>query len=187
VFLEGGGVAGLGEIVPVYGEGFFHVAWGVIYYTIIFDYVEKGSLEFWERARDPRERAREEAEYASNLQELMDRERIVINGYETRTIVDLARIEFRGSRRRHSIVFHSRIPYKPREDVNVYENEYEPSLATYPYTVYWIVPPGGEIVDAEMPGRLQLAGGGRILVVEVEKGTEVPGYERVEFRVPRPA
>jgi len=179
-------VEGVEELVPVYAEGFFHVAWGVIYYTIVFDYIERGGTRFWERMRDPAEREREEAEIAGNMQELMDRERVVVNGMDTRTIVDSAHIEFRGSRKRHSVVFHCRIPYTPVEGVNVYENMYSPTTAPYPYTVYWIAPPGGSIVSADMPGRIRYVAGRRILVDEVARGTEISGYESVEFRVPRP-
>ena len=177
----------MAELRPVYGQGFFHVAWGVIYYTIVFDYVEAGGgTSYWRRVRDPSVRRREEEELARRMQESMDEERVVVNGMETRTIVDEARIEFRGDRVRHSVVFHSRIPYQPVDGVNVYENMYGPARAPYDYTVYWVAPPGGRIQSVDMPGRVQYLAGGRILLVEVRRGEEIPGYESVEFRVPRP-
>jgi len=174
------------EIIPVYGEGFFHVTWGTIYYTIVFDYVEETG-GFWRRMRDPRERRREEEAAARNMQSLMDEERVIVNGLETRTIVDYARLEFRGDRYRHSIVFHCRIPYKPIDGVNVYENYYEADRAPYDYTVYWVAPPGGRIVSVEGAGRVEYRAGGRIAVISVRRGDRVPGYESVEFQVRKPS
>jgi len=173
-----------GEVRPVYAEGFFHVTWGLIHYTIVFDYVN--NLGFWERMRDPRERVREEDYARKRMQELMDEERVVVNGVETRTIVDYARLEFRGSRTRHSMVFHCRIPYEPIDGVNVYENYYEGGRAPYPYAAHWIVPPNGRILSIEGPGRVEYAAGGRIGVITVDRGASVPGYESVEFLIRRP-
>ncbi len=173
------------EIVPVYGEGFFHVTWGVIFYTIVFDYIDRTG-SFWRRMRDPEERRREEQAAAENMQRLMDEERVVVNGMDTRTVVDYARLEFRGDRVRHSLVFHTRIPFQPIDGINVYENYYEPTRAPYSYTVYWVAPPGGEIVSVESPGKVTMEAQGRIAVIHVREGTRIPGYESVAFRLREP-
>ncbi len=173
------------RIRPVYGEGFFHVTWGVIYYTIVFDYVEPSGA-FWEEMRDPRARRREESYARRRMQELMDSERVIVNGVETRCIVDDARLVFRGDRVRHSMVFHARIPYEPIDGVNVYENIYEAEEAPYSYDVYWIAPPDGSIRSVETPGRVTYTAGGRIAWIHVREGSRITGYESVEFEVHPP-
>lgn len=179
--LEAPGALGV-EPKPVYGEGFFHISPGVIYYTIVFDYV--ASREYSESLRDPRRR-REEEEYARRrMQELMDEERIVINGRDVRAVVDYAGLFFRGGLERHSMVFHIYMEYDPIPDgLNVYENFYPASRAPYPYTVYWVAPPGGEIVEVEGPGRWRRLAGGRIAVITVRRGEWSDGYESVAFRL----
>ncbi|MCE4601050.1 MAG: hypothetical protein F7C38_05740 [Desulfurococcales archaeon] len=174
------------RIIPVYGEGIFNIAWGVIYYTIVFDYVDPTG-EFWSYMRDPRNRRREEEETRRLMQEAIDDERTLVNGVEVRPVVDAAILHFRGSRRRHSITFHVRIPYSPIDGVNVYENYYEPGAAEYPYIVYWIAQPDGRIRRLETPGRVTYRRNGRIAVVRVRRGTKINGYEAVEFEAHKPA
>ena len=170
-----------GAVEPVYGEGFFHVAWGVIYYTIIYDYRELDEKAA-RTVNDPRLRAEEERYIARTMQELMDEERIVVNGADTRCIVDLARLERRAPRY-HSAVIHARIPFQPVRGNNVYENFYGEEEAPYPYTVYWIAPPGGKIVSVDSPGDVEFEARERIAIIRVRKGTRLPGYEAVVFRL----
>ncbi len=167
-------------VVAVYGEGFFHVAWGLIYYTIVFDYYDRTG-EYYEYMGDPRIVRREEEYARRKMQSLMDEERILVNGVETRALVDTARIFFRGDRRRHSLVFHVRIPYDPLEGLNLYENYYEPVIAEYPYIVYWIAQPGGRIRLVETPGKVTRLAGDRIVEIRIRRGTRLEGYEAVEF------
>ena len=168
------------RLVPVYGEGFFHVSWGTIYYTIVFDYVDLEG-DYYDYLSDYEAQLREEKEARRRMQEFMDEERVIVNGVETRTIVDTARVVFRGSRRRHSLVFHARIPYEPIDGLNVYEDYYEPETAEYPYTVYWIAQPCGKIRSVETPGYVARLARGRIVEIMIDKGERLDGYEAVEF------
>ncbi|MCE4609058.1 MAG: hypothetical protein F7C36_01580 [Desulfurococcales archaeon] len=169
-------------IIPMYGQGFFHISYNTIYYTIVFDYYDKDG-DYAKILMDPRSRREEEKEIKKNMQRLMDEERIVINGRDVRAIVDSALLEPRGHRRLHSVVFHVRMDYTPIEGVNVYENFYEPDTAEYDYTVYWIAPPGGEILTIESEGRVYYQANKRIAVIRVSKGTRLSGYEAVSFRL----
>ncbi|MCE4621856.1 MAG: hypothetical protein F7B19_00890 [Desulfurococcales archaeon] len=169
-------------IIPVYGEGFFHITWGLIYYTIVFDYIDQGG-DYYEYVRDPHARRREERESQRLMQEAIDSERTIINGVKVRPIVDHVQIHFRGGRRRHSLTFHIRIPYDPLDGVNVYENYYEPSRAEYSYIVYWIAPPNGRIRMVDSPGKVVFRANNRIAVIRVRKGTRISGYEAVEFEI----
>lgn len=172
-----------GEVIPVYGQGFFHIARGIIYYTIVYDYLERGSAG--RVVDDPALRREEEDYIAKSMQELMDEERIIINGEEVRCIVDTVLLERRG-RRLHSAVIHARMQYRPRPGNNVYENFYEAEEeAPYPYTVYWVAPPGGRIVSVDTPGDVEMRAGGRIAVIRVARGTALSGYEAVVFRLGR--
>ena len=164
---------------PLYGQGFFHVCWGVIWYTIVFDY-EDTEGEYWGilRSGDPRAEAEE---LRARMQGFLDEERMLINGEEVRAVVDYVYIDVRGERERSTAVFQVRIPYRPRRGRNVYEDYYEPERAEYPYTVTWILPPCGRILSYEMPGRATLGGGGRILEVRVSAGEAPPGYESLVF------
>jgi len=166
---------------PLYGQGFFHVCWGVIWYTIVFDY-EDPEGEYWRLLSGDDWRGEVEV-LASRMQGFLDEERILINGEEVRAIVDHAYIDVRGERERSTVAFQARIPYRPREGRNTYEDYYEPERAEYPYTVTWIVPACGRIVDYEMPGEARLGGGGRVLEVRVRAGESIPGYESLVFEL----
>ncbi|MCE4620222.1 MAG: hypothetical protein F7C33_04275 [Desulfurococcales archaeon] len=170
----------MARLVPVFGEGFFHITWGTIYYTIVFDYVDlEGDYYDYVTSHELEDKEAEEAR--RRMQEFMDEEKVIVNGMRTRTIVDSARIVFRGSRRRHSLVFHARIPYEPIDGLNVYEDYYEPETAEYPYTVYWIAQPCGKIRGVETPGYVDRLARGRIVEISISKGMRLDGYEAVEF------
>jgi hypothetical protein len=171
-----------GDVVPVYGQGFFHVAQGVIYYTIVYDYLEvdpsiRETLLSYKRRRE------EERYIVKRLQELMDEERTLINGREVRPVVDAARIELR-TKKTHSATIHVRMEYEPIGGKNAYENFYSPTRAPYDYIVYWIAPPGGKILSVDTQGRVEYEADGRIAVISVRRGERLSGYEAVVFQLP---
>ena len=172
------------DLEPVHGQGFFHITRGVIYYTIVYDYLER-TREARRRVVDPDLRRDEEEYIARELQRLMDEEEIIVNGERTRCIVDSAHLEARGPRMQSAII-HTRIPYNPLPGRNVYENIYPETRAPYPYTVYWIAPPGGRIESVDSPGRIEITAEGRIAVIRVGRGVKIPGYEAVVFSLPAP-
>ncbi len=166
---------------PLYGQGFFHVCRGVIWYTIVFDYEDREAL-YWRLLRSG-DYGGEVETLRANMQGFLDEERMLINGEEVRAVVDGVYIDVRGEKSRSTAVFEVRIPYKPRRGRNVYEDYYEPEVAEYPYTVTWILPPGSRILDYEMPGRVRLSSDSRILEVRVERGSRIPGYESLVFEL----
>ena len=169
-------------VEPVYGQGFFHVGWGVIFYTIIFDYYDPYG-EYLRVLRDNRLRREEEDYIRSRMQGFLGSERILVNGRPVNARVDSVRLELRGLREVHSATIHVYMEYEPLQGTNVYEDYYEPDKAEYDYTVYWVAPPGGRILHVETPGRLELTAGGRIAVISVRRGTRLDGYEAVMFRL----
>jgi len=170
-------------VIPVYGEGFFHVSLsGVIWYTIVFDY-EDPDREYWALLRAGGTKLYDECERLRfEMQRLVDEERIVINGVDVKARVINASVEVRGDPSRSTATFFIVIPFTPRVGVNVYENFYEETVAEYDYTVYWILE-CGEIVGVESPGSVDIGGG--FAVIRVKKGTRIPGYESVSFNIPR--
>lgn len=172
----------MGEVKPVYGEGFFHVSLsGVIWYTIVFDYLDPQG-EYWGLLRRGGTALEDECERLRfEMQKLMDEERIVVNGVDVRARVLHASIEVRGNPRRSTATFLVLIPFKPRTGVNIYENFYGETVADYDYTVYWVLE-CGEVVRVESPGDVDIRGG--VAVIRVKKGTRIPGYESVSFNVP---
>jgi len=169
-------------IVPIFGHGYFYVSWGVIYYTIIFEYLDKTGEYYEIMHNNPGLLASEEEYSAKKMQEYMDRERVIINGFETRTIARQARIIFPSTKRRHLLVIHAYIPFTPITGINVYENYYEPTIAEYDYIVHWMPQPNARIRSVETPGEYNISSDG-ILEVYVRKGTRLDGYEAVEFEL----
>jgi len=169
-------------VVPVYGEGFFHVSLsGVIWYTIVFDYWDPVG-EYWRLLREGGVRVEDECERLKfEMQRLMDEERVVVNGVDVRVRVLGAFIDVRGVRRRSSTIFLIQIPFTPKPGVNVYENFYGETVAEYDYTVYWALE-CGEILKVESPGLIDIRDS--IAVIRVKKGTMIPGYESVSFNIP---
>ncbi|GAB6148446.1 hypothetical protein [Stetteria hydrogenophila] len=167
-------------MIPIYGQGFFHLSLeGRLWYTIIFDYYdEKG--EYHSLVKSGSRALREELEnLRSNMQKLMDEERVIINGAQVRPVVMESFIEVRGDKTRPSIVFITRMDFDIVSGRNVYENFYEPTVAEYDYTVTWIAPPCVKFTSYEGPGRYRLKG--NILRIEVEAGRSIDGYESIVF------
>ncbi|MEB3774419.1 MAG: hypothetical protein GSR86_05785 [Desulfurococcales archaeon] len=169
----------MGEPVPVYGQGFFVVSRGVITYIIVFDYLDEEL--YYQRLIEEGLVRGEEERLARNMQEIMDEERVIVNGEDVRVEVLDARVEVRGDPRRPSVTFMSIIPYRPRPGVNVYENLYEEDEASYDYTVYWIAGPCIEITGIESPGIVEH--GRWVTRIFVRRGTRVTGYESVSFKI----
>jgi hypothetical protein len=167
---------------PIYGQGFFHVSREAIFYTIVFDYADE-EMEYQRLLSGPPEALRaEEERLRSEMQSLMDSERVIINGERVRPRVIAARAEVRGEPRRSTATFLVEMPWRPRTGVNVYEDFYEPDVAEYDYVVYWLMPPCASIRSYEMPGRVRIEG--RLLEVRVRAGTRVEGYESIAFELP---
>ncbi len=169
-------------VVPVYGEGFFHVSLsGVIWYTIVFDYRDPGR-SYWGLLRSGGLLLEAEVERLRfEMQRLMDEERIVVNGSDVRAVVVNASISVRGYPGRSSAIFFITIPFRPRVGFNVYENFYGATRADYDYTVFWVLE-CGDFVRIESPGDVYVSGG--FAVIRVKKGTSIPGYESVVFNIP---
>jgi len=167
-------------LTPVYGQGFFTLTRGAIHYVIVFDYIDDEG-EYANLMKRPELIAREEDALRRNMQKLMDEERVVINSLDVKPSVKKASIEIRGDKKRVSITFYTLIPFKPRIGRNIYENFYEPTVAEYPYTVYWIAEPCIRIDSIEGSGNVRIDD--NIAVIRVNRGSKIDGYESVLFTI----
>lgn len=168
---------------PIYGNGFFHVTPGTIFYTIVFEYSDEEE-EYYSLISRGSE-GEEEERLRAEMQRILDDEKIVINSSYSRALVLSAKAEVRGLRRLSSATFFIEIPYRPLSGTNTYENMYEEAVAEYDYTVYWIMPRGGRIKSFDISGEARLSEDGRVLSVRVRSGTKVKGYESVAFELPQ--
>jgi len=169
-------------VKPVYGQGFFFIGLdGRIWYTIIFDYHDPERYYYELLLKGGKRLSDEEAELRSNMQRLMDEEKVSINGERVRPVVERAFVEVRGSPQRPTIVFIVRMDYKPIYGRNVYEDFYEKTRAEYDYTVTWGAPPCGFFESYEGPGSFKIED--NILRLKVRSGTRISGYESVVFNL----
>ncbi len=167
-------------MIPVYGQGFFHISLeGIIWYTIIFDYYDEEKTYYKLLKKGGSKLEEELSILRANMQKLMNEEKIVINGAQVEPIVEKAFIEIRGEPVRPSVIFLTRMNFKPVKGKNVYEDFYEPTKAEYDYSVTWIAPPCVEFVEYDGPGKFTLEG--NILKLHVRAGTKIDGYESIIF------
>ncbi|MEM0341017.1 MAG: hypothetical protein QW065_01720 [Acidilobaceae archaeon] len=164
-------------VKPVYGEGFFLVSRrNTIWYIITFEYSD--DEEYANIVKNENLRRAEEERLRIEMQKLMDEERIIINGRETRC--EVLRATAFWSNGRSYVSFITRIPYEPRKGLNIYENFYESTVAEYDYMVLWVVE-DGVIESVESPGSVELLD--NVAIIRVSKGEEINGYESVVFRL----
>jgi len=166
---------------PIYGNGFFHIAPGTIFYTIVFEYTDEDEEYYNMTVRGDIER--EEDRLKAEMQRILDNEKVVINGSYVKASVISAKAEVRGLRRLSSAAFFVEMRYRPMSGVNTYENIYESEVAEYDYTVYWLAPPGGRIKSYDISGDASLSEDGRLLTIKVRAGTRVKGYESLSFEL----
>lgn len=167
-------------MIPLYGQGFFHLALdGTIWYTIIFDYLDREKTYYKLVRRGGPALESELSTLRSNMQKLMDEERVVINGVQVKPVVERAFIEVRSDPARPSVVFITRMNFKPLRGRNVYEDFYEATMAEYDYTVTWVAPPCVKFEQYEGPGEYSIYGS--ILRLSVGAGTKIKGYESLVF------
>lgn len=169
---------------PIYGNGFFHVTPGTIFYTIVFEYSDEDEEYYKLISRG--EEGEEERRLKAEMQRILDDEKIIINGSYSRAFVISAKAEVRGLRKLSSATFLIEIPYRPVSGTNTYENVYEEAVAEYDYTVYWVMPRGGRVKSFDISGEAKLSEDGRVLSVRVRSGTKVKGYESIAFELPQP-
>ncbi len=174
------------RLKPIYAHGFFHVCRiGGIYQTIMFRYVDETSY-YWRLLRESgkgKESIEEEISLLrENMQSFLDDEEVYINDKRTRPVVSDVVIDS-VSPGEATITFLIRFRAPLRSGVNTYVNIYEEEIAEYDYTVVWLFPVGGRVVEARVGVDYEVRRDGSILLFRVKKGTRVGGREEIVFEV----
>ena len=172
-------------VTPVHAQGFFYVGYHYIAYYIVFDYIDP--LGYYDTVlRDERLFEKETATLAANMQELVNRERVVVNSERVHPRVVLVDIGLRGRRDRVFIVFGLRFRAPLRPGRNVYENSYDSEVIEYNYEAYWVFPPGSRVLEVDMgPGNEDWdIVGGNVVAIYGRRGGRTGGYEKIVFELP---
>ncbi len=173
------------RVRPLYAQGFFFVGYNVISYYVVFDYLDP--LGYYDAVKsDEKLYENEIVKLYYNMQESLNSEEVYVNGERVKPRVVLVDIGFRSSRSRPYIVFGIRFKAPTKSGRNVYENKYEPEVAEYNYTAYWILPPGSRILEVDMGGSREdwEIVSDNVLVIYGYKGVKTSGYEKIVFYLP---
>lgn len=172
------------HVAPIHAQGYFYVGYSGIAYFLVFDYSDP--LGYYTAVLSDSTLYEKEVEKLySNMQSLLDEEKIMINGKHVRAQVVGVDIGFRGRASNVFVSFAVVIPAPFRPGLNVYENFYEPEVAEYDYEAYWIFPPGVELVEVDLGsnGETWEVVGERLLVITGRRGTRGSGYEKIVFKL----
>ncbi|MEM2020784.1 MAG: hypothetical protein QXP80_00965 [Zestosphaera sp.] len=163
---------------PIYAYGRFVVLEsGDFFQMIIYEYLDIAE----ELASAVSSGLQEELEsMKENMQSFLDKEVVKVNDVVVRPSIQLVDVGFRGSLKRPFVEFLIHFKGDLTEGVNTYENVYEPEVATYDYSVSWVLPLGFRVVEAVL-GVDYTVGPPNVLRFKVVKGFRTPGYERIRF------
>ncbi|MCS7099150.1 MAG: hypothetical protein RMH84_05915 [Sulfolobales archaeon] len=167
---------------PRYGYGFFSVdSSGEFRQKILFFYWDPDE-ELYYSVSTPQGRKLEIETMRKNMQTFLDLEKILVNKKEVKARVAHVEIGFLSSTKRPYVEFLIFFRGNVSEGINLYENHYEKEKVEYDYRVMWVFPENFKITRAEF-GFPHYFVDERIIYFDVKKGSEVPGYEFIEFLV----
>lgn len=172
----------MSRVRPTYGMGFFFVReTGLVEEVIVFDYYDPD--EVYKLIVQNEEKLKEEKNtLAKNMQFYLDSEEVKINSKPVHPKVVGVDIGFRGSYKRPYIIFFIAFIGEFRRGVNTYEDWYEPEIAEYDYSAVWLFPTKARVLRADLGVPFTLIDG-RILMFSVSSGSQIRGYERIDFEV----
>ncbi|MCX8180805.1 MAG: hypothetical protein N3E41_05480 [Thermofilaceae archaeon] len=169
-------------IEPVHAYGLFTVSESLeVHELLIFEYLDYD--EYYDKlSRDLDKLNQELGKMIINMQKYLDLEELVINGERVKPRVIGANLGFRGTPEEPYLAFFVYFRGRPRKGLNYYENLYEGEVAEYPYEAFWVFPPGAKIEEVECSGSAEFVGD-NILVIRVEEGERIAGYEKIIFKL----
>ncbi|MEM4718078.1 MAG: hypothetical protein QXE81_04895 [Desulfurococcaceae archaeon] len=173
----------MSEPKPIYGLGLFLVReTGLIEQFIEFCYLDPGET-YAKIMKDRDQGKKEKTKLARNMQTFLDQEEVLINNQRVYPKVIDVEIGFREDFKHPYIVFFIVFTGILRHGLNIYEDKYNSELVEYNYRVYWIFPSKARVIKADLGVPYILLNNGRILAFSVNKGSEIRGYERIEFEI----
>lgn len=179
------GSIGMSEehVEPVHAYGFFSVSVHgsslEVKQIVVFEYLDY-DRHYASLSRNVERLSRELSRLAANMQAYLDQEEVVINDERVRPRVVGANIGFRGDPEEPYVIFFIHFSGRLREGLNYYENVYGEETAEYPYEIFWIFPLGAKVKEVECAGVAEVVGD-NILVIKVDEGEKVTGYEKIVF------
>ncbi|RLE80275.1 MAG: hypothetical protein DRJ52_06750 [Thermoprotei archaeon] len=170
------------RVKPVHALCFFSVSLlGDVNQLLVFDYYDPDL--YYAKLVERKLIDYELETIASNMQDYLDEEKVLVNGRRVYPEVRHIDIAFRGTPKNPSIYFiiYFKGYLKPGE--NTYEDYYESERVEYDYEFYWIFPPGVQVKKVVIDGFYTI--NNNILSVYVERGSYVKGYEKIVFDIPQ--
>lgn len=169
----------LEEPTPIFGQGFFTVSKrGEFFQIVRYDYYDPEEYYF-KVVKSPKRYYEEINKLHYNMQKLLDKETVKVNGYRVKPKVKSVNIEHSGFKEYPHITFLIYFRGKFRKSINTFEDLYEGEIAGYDYEVYWFFPPRTRILEVEISGDYDVVDG--ILYIWVRRGDRVNGYEKISF------
>ncbi|MCD6563901.1 MAG: hypothetical protein J7K23_08330 [Thermoproteales archaeon] len=173
----------MSDIEPLSAMGIINVSQNLEFYqTIIFEYLDIERYYF--SISENIERLEEELyRLKLSMQQILDKEEVVVNDRRVRPKVIGVDLGFNEEPEEpylsYFIYFKGKLK---RKEENYYENIYENVTAEYPFTVYWFFSPRFKVKKVEASGDIQIFGK-NIVVIKVQEGEKINGYERIIFEV----
>ncbi len=170
------------SVEPLYALGIFTVTKRLeIFQTVIYEYYDPDQY-YAELAENVEDLENELEEISTNMQEILDQEEVVINGEKVKPKVTGIDLGFKGTPEEPFLAFFIYFKGKPRKGLNYYENIYSAERSEYPYTAYWYFPHNFQVTTVQASGISQIIND-HIVVIRVEEGERISGYEKIEFEI----
>ncbi|MHA1960543.1 MAG: hypothetical protein ACW99U_09940 [Candidatus Thorarchaeota archaeon] len=167
---------------PVHADSFFSVAAsGEIHERLAFEYYDPDG--YFRRVNQDDALLKEEIrKIATNMQFYLDKERVEINGVRVRSVVEYVDIFPKGKSDVVGVVYLIDFAGRFEEGVNKIETWLEEEVAPYDFEIMWRFPSGTKITEIETLLDFEIYDS--LVTLWALDGSEVGGYERMEFILP---
>ena len=172
------------EVKPIHGHAFFTLSREDVFSQIlIFDYLDPRK-HYYRLLEDEDGYRKEMDRLLKNMNSLLSKEVIMINGEKVSAEALTINLDFRGAAENPTISFYIEFCGKLLHGRrNVYECSYDEGVAEYDYEVYWFLPRGSRIIEVETSADYEILGE-RFLVMWARRGDHYAGYEKIVFTLP---
>ncbi|MCP8309966.1 MAG: hypothetical protein L6M37_04370 [Candidatus Methylarchaceae archaeon HK02M1] len=168
------------EVEPIHAHGFFWVSEeGVVNQTIIFDYYDKKGY-YASLLLKPDEYEQEMIKLFHSMQNLLDQEKVLVNGVKYKPKLLTVSLDHRGSENLPCITFLITFRGRIKIGTNTYENFYERGIIEYDYEAYWVFPERTKILEVESSIDYEVVAK-NILIMRAIRGDRYSGSERIVF------
>jgi hypothetical protein len=174
---------GADEMVdPVHADSFFSVsATGEIHERLAFEYFDPDGY-YRKVNQDDALLTEEIKKLATNMQFYLDKERVEINNERVRSIVEYVDIFPKGKSDVVAVVYLIDFFGRFQEGTNKIETWLEEETAPYDFEIMWRFPSGTRIIEIESLLDFEIYD--NLVSLWALDGSDVGGYERMEFVLP---